>query len=127
MAYRKAARFAAASVLTLVPVVVLAGSAQAKLPPGGGCTVSFQDEIHPGLSVEAYNYTVCTGANGSWTRTNGPSYILRNGVLVSGSTTGAAPYVGNSGPGYADYTCNGSASTTYYLYGPGVSTAVACG
>ena len=104
-----------------------AGSADAKLPPSGNCTTAFQSEIHPGVGVAAYNYVVCTYSNGAWTRTNYPAYILRDGVLVSGSTTGQAPFVGNSGPGYADYVCNGSTTNNFYFYGPGQSSQVACG
>jgi hypothetical protein len=70
---------------------------------------------------------VCTYSNGTWTRTNGAAYIERGGVLVSGSTTGSAPFIGNSGPGYAVYDCNGSAANSFYFYGPGVSASAACG
>lgn len=127
MSSRMAARLGAAFLLTLTPVIGLVGSAQAKIPPTGNCTTAFQDEIHPGVDVASYNYIVCTGSNGSWTRSNFAAYIVHNGVLVSGSTTGGAPYLGNSGPGYAVYVCNGSSSGTFYLYGPGQTVSVACG
>jgi hypothetical protein len=135
MASGRALRFGALIAVTFGCAGGLAAAsspAQASGPRGGGggggnCTTTFQDAILPGTDVAAYNYVVCTYANGVWTRTNGPAYIERNGVLVSGSTTGSAPFIGNSGPGYAVYDCNGSTENSFYLYGPGATQRVACG
>jgi hypothetical protein len=130
MTTRKVARLAAAFVLILTSaggLVAAAGPAQAKTPPTSNCTTEFNDDTASSLGISAYNYVVCTYSNGSWTRTNGPAYITRDGVLVSGSTTGSAPFLGNSGPGYANYECNGATENSYYLYGPGADQTLACG
>lgn len=130
MAPRPVARLGTALILILGTtggLLAASGPAEAKAPPNGTCVTTFQSDLNPGVGVSAYNYQVCTYSNGSWSRTNGPAFIEKNGVLVSGSTTGKAPFLGNSGPGYAGYVCNGSTGNSFFFYGPGTTTGVACG
>jgi hypothetical protein len=130
MATRRTLRFGGVlAVVVATTGALLAGAspALAKGQPEPGCSTEFTYQYVAGVGLEAYNYEVCSESGGGYVRYNGNAYIENgDGVLISGENSSGV-YIGNSGPGYADYTCNGTTEREFYVYGPGEYITIPCG